>query len=100
MTHLRHRAGRGGEWVEFFEEGVEGHDVHSSAPKGRFIPAQGNALGIGFNNGWSPEGASHTGTSFARATMGRPFRALGLVGLSFLGRCPRLAYFAPLGLEK
>jgi hypothetical protein len=32
--------------------------------------------------------------------LGRPFRAWGFVGALVLGRCPRLAYFAPLGLEK
>ena len=58
MTHLRHRVGSVGEWVEGFEERVEGHRV------------------------------------------GRPVGAWEMWGAFFLGRCPRLAYFAPLGLEK
>ena len=83
----------------------------AEAPTARFIPAQGNALGIGSQKTGSPEGAIQNGRPSAerRPGLARPFRA-GVSGRATQGvalgwyrarlwRCPRqvnlrLKYFA------
>ena len=78
--HLRHRTGRGGKWVELFEERVEGHDVYSSAPKGRFIPAQGNALGSGLNKWMEPCRGEPYRDIVRPRNHGTPFQGSGFCG--------------------